>query len=158
MAQPPIDKKYSAILPPLLETFPAETYPLREIGTGFTAQSAQGDDANACAGIAAEMLCEARGAAYSAASSEGGSSCHMMDAEPFIVPDLPLPDDAAKVWCVCVCLCVRSGVVGACVFVLCVCLSGVVEFSSACRACVGGLYRLPLRKSTFGSNAQILCS
>lgn len=99
MAHVPVDKKSNSILPPLLEIFPPETYPLREIGTGFTAQSAQGDDANACAAIALDMMLETRGTVYSAASSDGGSS--MMDVEPFAVPDLPLPEDAAEVCCLC---------------------------------------------------------
>lgn len=92
-------------LPPLLDTFPAETYPLREIGTGFTAQSvAAGKKANACAATASEMLIESRTIAHSttstgsdasASSSSGGGSAEVEDQ--FTAPDLPLPKGAAKV-------------------------------------------------------------
>lgn len=86
------------LLHPLLETFPAEVYPLREIGTGFSVQWVEGDDAISCAAIAAEMMNESRGINLSTASSDGGSvgSC-VADGEPFLVPDLPLPEGASKV-------------------------------------------------------------
>lgn len=103
MAEPSV--KPSSILPPLLETFPAETYPLREMGTGFTAQAVQGEAANACTVAAAQMLSESRTIMLSTGSSEGGAySMVDGDEEPFVVPELPLPEGAAKVcarvfWC-----------------------------------------------------------
>lgn len=84
-------------LPPLVETFPSQTYPLREIGTGFTAQSVRGADAEACAATAAEMLTESRVVAVSTNSSEGSAFGVAMEGEPFPVPDLTLPESAAKV-------------------------------------------------------------
>lgn len=85
-------------LPPLWDTFPAERYPLREIGTGFTAQSVQGSEADSCAAIATEMLTETRNVVLSSVSSEGGSSvCPLGDTELFAVPPLPLPSGYPKV-------------------------------------------------------------
>lgn len=86
------------LLRPLLETFPAEIYPLREIGTGFTVQWVEGDDAISCAAVAAEMMDESRGINLSTASSDGGSvGNYMAEGQPFLVPDLPLPEGNAKV-------------------------------------------------------------
>lgn len=85
-------------LPPLVKTFPSDKYPLREIGTGFTAQSVRGVDAEACAATAAEMLAESRVIAVSTNSSESSAVGLAMEGEPFPVPDLTLPESAAKVW------------------------------------------------------------
>lgn len=89
-------------IPPLLETFPAETFPLREIGTGFTAQSVHGTEANACAVTAAEMVVESRTMALSSTSqgSDEGSASSTLGSEAgeqFVVQDLPLPKGSPDV-------------------------------------------------------------
>lgn len=97
-----LEEQPASTLPPLLETFPAETYPLREVGTGFTAQSVHGAEANKCAASAAEMLVESRTMALSTTSTgsdEGSTSSTMAvdSGEQFIVPDLPLPEGESEV-------------------------------------------------------------
>lgn len=82
-------------LPPLVETFPADKYPLREIGQGFTAQACQGEEAQSCALIAAEMLDESRTIAVSSVSSENNAGAGGL--EGFTVSDLPLPEGVAQV-------------------------------------------------------------
>ncbi|CAM9156357.1 unnamed protein product [Scytosiphon promiscuus] len=84
----------ASTLPPLVETFPADKYPLREIGQGFTAQACQGEEAQACALTAAEMLDESRTFAVSSVSSENNAVAG--GPESFTVSDLPLPEGAAK--------------------------------------------------------------
>lgn len=86
----------SPTLPPLVETFPEDKYPLREVGQGFTAQSCQGEEAQACAAIAAEMLDESRTVQVSQ-SSVNSDSLDASGAETFPVADLPLPDGAVEV-------------------------------------------------------------
>lgn len=86
----------SSTLPPLVETFPADKYPLREVGQGFTAQACQGREAEDCAKIAAEMLLESRTLQVSSVS-EG--SFDGAGVESFPVPDLPLPEETPKVCC-----------------------------------------------------------
>lgn len=84
-------------LPPLNETFPVEKFPRRELmGTGFTAQSVRGPEAEACSSTASEMLMEWRSNMASSVSSEG-SAIQAFEMEPFVVPDLPLPEGATKV-------------------------------------------------------------
>ena len=84
-------------LPPLSKKFPVEQYPLREItGTGFTAQSVRGPEADACSATASEMLVEWRGNLLSSVSSEGDVSVYS-EAESFTVPDLPPHQGAAQV-------------------------------------------------------------
>lgn len=84
-------------LPPLNETFPVEKFPRRELmGTGFTAQSVRGPEAEACSATASEMLMEWRSNLASSVSSEGSVS-HSFEMEPFVVPDLPLPEGATQV-------------------------------------------------------------
>lgn len=83
-------------LPPLVDTFPAELFPLREIGTGFTAQVVRGADAEAAASTAADMLLESKN--YRALSTSScGSSDGALDVDASPVPDLPLPDNLPKV-------------------------------------------------------------
>eukprot|EP00904_Undaria_pinnatifida_P012517 jgi/Undpi1/8396/HiC_scaffold_25.g10864.m1 len=82
-------------LPPLIDTFPSEIHPVREIGAGFTAQSVHGAEADACAETAAEMMVEARSMAVSNVSSESGS-VQVMEGEHFMVPELPRPADAVQ--------------------------------------------------------------
>lgn len=86
-------------LPPLVETFPEDRFPLREIGAGFTAQSVCGPEAQSCAAIAIEMMLESRQASFSGSSEggQGGGASWPFEGTHFPVPDLPLPDDAAKV-------------------------------------------------------------
>lgn len=114
---PPSNGSSAHNLPGLIETFPGDSYPLREIGTGFTAQSVRGVPAESCAATAAEMLIESRTLAMSSVSSEGSSASAPFEGEHFPVPDLPLPPDAAKVCaavfslrvlgrCVCLFVCV----------------------------------------------------
>lgn len=86
----------SPTLPPLVETFPADKYPLREVGQGFTAQACQGEAAQACAAIAAEMLDESRTVQVSH-SSVNSDSLDASGVEAFRVADLPLPDGAVEV-------------------------------------------------------------
>lgn len=84
-------------LPPLNETFPVEKYPRRELmGTGFTAQSVRGPEAEACSATVSEMLMEWRSNMLSSVSSEGSAS-QALEVEPFVVPDLPLPEGATQV-------------------------------------------------------------
>lgn len=84
-------------LPPLIETFPSDKYPIREIGGGFTAQSVRGVEADACAETAAEMMTEARTMSVSNVSSDNGSMGPMVEGEFFPVPELPRPEDATQV-------------------------------------------------------------
>lgn len=83
-------------LPPLIETFPSDKYPIREIGGGFTAQSVRGVEADACAETAAEMMTEARTMSVSNVSSDNGSMGPMVEGEFFPVPELPRPEDATQ--------------------------------------------------------------
>ncbi|CAN0277140.1 unnamed protein product [Ectocarpus sp. 12 AP-2014] len=85
----------SPTLPPLVETFPEDKYPLREVGQGFTAQACQGEAAQACAAIAAEMLDESRTVQVSH-SSVNSDSLDALGVEAFPVADLPLPDGAVE--------------------------------------------------------------
>lgn len=87
----------ASALPNLVETFPADKYPLREIGQGFSAQACRGEEAEACAVIAAEMLLESR--TFEVSSSASVSSETSLDGtgESFTVADLPLPEGAPKV-------------------------------------------------------------
>lgn len=87
----------SSALPELGETFPADKYPLREIGQGFTAQACRGEEAEACALIAAEMLLESRTFEVSACASVSSETSLDGAGENFTVADLPLPEGAAKV-------------------------------------------------------------
>lgn len=98
----------SSALPPLVETFPADKYPLREVGQGFTAQACQGRAAEDCAEIAAEMLLESRTFEVSAAASVGSETSFDGGAgvESFPVSDLTLPEDAPKVCGFFLCCCV----------------------------------------------------
>lgn len=81
------DAKSSTQLPVLLDEFPAETYAVREIGAGFTAQSVTGDAADTCAETAVSMMTEVRSQAYSTASSDSGAAVD--EREQFHVEDLP---------------------------------------------------------------------
>ncbi|CBN79335.1 expressed unknown protein [Ectocarpus siliculosus] len=85
----------SPTLPPLVETFPEDKYPLREVGQGFTAQACQGEAAQACAAIAAEMLDESRTVQVSH-TSVNSDSLDASGMEAFPVDDLPLPDGAVE--------------------------------------------------------------
>lgn len=88
----------SSTLPPLVETFPAEKYPLREVGQGFTAQACQGQEAEDCAQIAGDMLLESRTFEVSAAASVSSeTSFDGAGTESFSVSDLTLPEDDPKV-------------------------------------------------------------
>lgn len=84
-------------LPPLIETFPSDKHPVREIGGGFTAQSVRGAEADACAATAAEMMIEARTMAVSNVSSDNGSMGALTEGECFPVPELPRTEDAMQV-------------------------------------------------------------
>lgn len=95
-------------LPPLIETFPSDKHPVREIGTGFTAQSVRGPEADACAETAAEMMIESRTIAVSNVSSENSGMGPAMEGELFPVPELPRPEGAAKVRWSCVRVRVRA--------------------------------------------------
>eukprot|EP00752_Nemacystus_decipiens_P009474 g8470.t1 len=87
----------ASALPNLVETFPADKYPLREIGQGFSAQACRGEEADACAVIAAEMLLESRTFEVSASASVSSeTSLDGTGVENFTVADLPLPEGAAK--------------------------------------------------------------
>lgn len=87
----------ASALPNLVETFPADKYPLREIGQGFSAQACRGEEAEACAVIAAEMLLESRTFEVSASASVSSETSLDGTGESFTVTDLPLPEGAPKV-------------------------------------------------------------
>lgn len=91
----------SSALPPLGETFPADKYPLREVGQGFTAQACRGPEAESCARVAEDMLLESRTFEVSAAASVGSETSQdgaaAADGEVFTVSDLPLPEGADEV-------------------------------------------------------------
>jgi len=90
----------SSALPPLVETFPADKYPLREVGQGFTAQACRGPEAESCARVAEDMLLESRTFEVSAAASVGSETSldgTAADGEVFAVADLPLPEGTDEV-------------------------------------------------------------
>lgn len=99
-------------LPPLIETFPSDKHPVREIGGGFTAQSVRGVEADACAATAAEMMTEARTMAVSNVSSDNGSVGPVMEGECFPVPELPRREDDTQVCLSCLGVRVRVACFG----------------------------------------------